>query len=78
MAAQLDALLPRVAELKHQQQLAVQAIADAELSHEKELLGQYANQARFALAQLYDRGTEATTDDQKANAPTTGDGHAQP
>lgn len=79
LAAQLDTLLPRVAELKHQQQLAVQAIAIAELNHEKDLLGQYANQARFALAQLYDRGTEpAATDEHKASTPTAGDGHAQP
>ena len=61
LAEALNATLPRVAALTAEQQQAVQQIAVAELSHEKELLGQYATQAHFALAQLYDRLSEATT-----------------
>lgn len=64
----VDDMLPRVAELQHQQQLAVQEMAVAQLLSEQTLLAQYADQARFALAQLYDRGA-----DQSGDTP-----HAQP
>ena len=57
MADTINNMLPRVAALSRQQQQAVQDIAVAELSHEKGLLIQYSTQARFALAQLYDRGS---------------------
>lgn len=48
-------LQPRVAALSREQQEAVQAIAVAELTRQKERLAEYNMQARFALAQLYDR-----------------------
>jgi hypothetical protein len=54
----LDTLLPRLAALTKTQQQAVQGIAIAELTRQQERLGAYSTQARFALAQLYDRGTE--------------------
>jgi hypothetical protein len=49
------AMLPRVAALGKEQRTAVQEIAVAELTRQKERLAVYATQARFALAQLYDR-----------------------
>lgn len=51
----IAALLPRVVALSNEQQQQVQDIAVAELSHQKERLAAYAMQARFAVAQLYDR-----------------------
>jgi hypothetical protein len=58
MGPVIDALLPRVAALTREQQQAVQGIAVAALARQQERLGTYATQARFALAQLYDRSTE--------------------
>jgi predicted nucleic acid-binding Zn-ribbon protein len=51
----LQAMLPKVAALRREQQAVVQEIAVAELTHQKERLAIYATQARFAVAQLYDR-----------------------
>ena len=48
-------LIPRVAALGREQQRAVQDIAIAELERQQERLAVYTTQARFALAQLYDR-----------------------
>jgi len=66
----LNAMIPRIATLQQEQQLAVQGIAIDQLSHEKELLTQYATQARFALAQLYDRGTGHTVPKTEADHAT--------
>jgi hypothetical protein len=55
LEAQIDALLPRVAALTSEQQRQVQGIAVAELARQQDRLAQYQTQARFALAQLYDR-----------------------
>jgi len=52
----LDGMIPRVAALTKEQQIALQDIAVAELSRQKERLAAYTTQARFAVAQLYDRG----------------------
>ena len=51
----LQAMLPKVAALSKEQQSVVQEIAVAELTRQKERLAIYATQARFAVAQLYDR-----------------------
>ncbi|HKW84627.1 MAG TPA: tetratricopeptide repeat protein, partial [Burkholderiaceae bacterium] len=51
----LKVMIPRVAALSKEQQGAVQEIAIAELSRQKERLAVYSTQARFAVAQLYDR-----------------------
>jgi hypothetical protein len=51
----IKVLIPRVAALSREQQLQVQEIAVAELTRQKERLAVYATQARFAVAQLYDR-----------------------
>jgi hypothetical protein len=64
----IKALIPRVAALSAEQQKAVQNIAIAELTQQKERLAIYATQARFAVAQLYDR----------ANLPKEADHAAKP
>jgi tetratricopeptide (TPR) repeat protein len=51
----LDVMIPRVASLGREQQRALQDIAIAELTNQQERLADYTTQARFALAQLYDR-----------------------
>ena len=60
LEAQLNALMPRVAALSAEQQQAVQAVAVAELSRAQQRLAEYQTQARFALAQLYDRANVAS------------------
>jgi len=65
--ARLNVLTPRVAALAKEQQGALQEIAITELKSQKERLAAYTAQARYAVAQLYDRATE----------PKEGD-HAKP
>jgi chromosome segregation ATPase len=55
LAARVDAMVPRVAALTQEQQVAVQELAVAELSRQKERLAEYGTQARFAVAQIVDR-----------------------
>ncbi len=55
----IKALLPRVVALSSEQQQAVQDIAVAELTRQKERLAGYTLQARFAVAQLYDRANRS-------------------
>ena len=64
--ARLNALLPRVAALTQQQQVALQDIAVTQLNTQKERLAGYTAQARFAVAQLYDRATEPKEGDHAA------------
>ena len=56
-------LVPRVAALSREQQGQVQELAVAELERQKERLATYATQARYAVAQLYDRANLAKKDD---------------
>jgi len=56
--ARLNVLAPRVAALSTEQQSALQEIAIVELKAQKERLAAYTAQARYAVAQLYDRATE--------------------
>jgi hypothetical protein len=51
----LDVMIPRVASLGLEQQRAIQDIAIAQLGRQQERLAEYTTQARFAVAQLYDR-----------------------
>ena len=62
----IKALIPRVTALSQEQQNAVQDVAVAELTRQKERLAVYATQARFAVAQLYDRATQARGADHAA------------
>ena len=55
LAARVDAMAPRVDALAQQQRVAVQELAVAELLRQKERLAAYGTQARFAVAQIYDR-----------------------
>ena len=63
----MDILAPRVVALSTVQQAALNEIAVTELKAQKERLAAYTAQARYAVAQLYDRATE----------PKEGD-HAKP
>ena len=60
LEAQINLLIPRVASVTQEQQDAVQNIAVAELAGAQQRLAEYQTQARFALAQLYDRASLAT------------------
>jgi len=62
----IKGLVPRVAELSREQQGQVQELAVAELVRQKERLAIYATQARYAVAQLYDRANVAKKDDDAA------------
>ena len=66
-------MMPRVAALTQEQQGEVQELAVAELTRQKERLAAYATQARFAVAQLYDRATSARDADrcEQALSPTS-------
>jgi|KBSSwiStaDraftv2_1062776.scaffolds.fasta_scaffold02207_8 hypothetical protein len=63
----LDVMIPRVAALSRDQQKAVQDVAVAELTRQQERLADYTTQARFAVAQLYDRAY-ATKEPERATA----------
>jgi len=71
--AELDgrvkALIPRVAALGREQQGEVQELAVAELVTQKERLAAYSMQARFAVAQLYDRANDPNAGKSKDAAP---------
>ncbi|HJV70649.1 hypothetical protein [Ideonella sp.] len=56
--ARIKALQPRVAALSAEQQQALQDAAVAALKQQQERLVGYTNQARYAVAQLYDRATQ--------------------
>jgi hypothetical protein len=64
--ARLNVLMPRVAALGKEQQGALQEIAVTELAAQKERLAAYTAQARYAVAQLYDRATEPKEGDHAA------------
>jgi hypothetical protein len=53
----VTAMQPRIAELLILQQMAVQDLAVAELEQQRERLTAYGNQARFAIAEIYDRAS---------------------
>ncbi len=57
LGPRLQVLMPRVAALSDEQRKALQEIAVAELDRQKERLTEYTIQARFAVAQLYDRAS---------------------
>jgi tetratricopeptide (TPR) repeat protein len=60
----IRALIPKVAALTIEQQGQVQELAVAELTRQKERLAAYTTQARFAVAQLYDRAAVARKPDE--------------
>jgi hypothetical protein len=69
LEAQINLLIPRVAVVTKEQQDAVQNIAVAELAGAQQRLAEYQTQARFALAQLYDRASLATNVKEGSDAP---------
>jgi tetratricopeptide (TPR) repeat protein len=76
----LDVMIPRVASLTKEQQGIVQDIAVAELTRQQERLAIYATQARFAVAQLYDRAnaraSDKSGDEQRSEQSVKGADHA--
>ncbi|HEX3140025.1 MAG TPA: hypothetical protein VHQ87_08220, partial [Rhizobacter sp.] len=62
----IQTLIPLVAGLAKEQQQALQELAVAELVRQKERLVAYSTQARFAVAQLYDRANKAKDADDAA------------
>ena len=62
LAARVEAMVPRVAELAREQANAVQELAVADLLRQKERLAAYGTQARFAVAQIYDRASTVRED----------------
>ncbi len=67
--ARIQALIPRVAALSREQEQAVQGLAVAELERQKERLTVYSTQARFAVAQIYDRASGSTKEGDRATKP---------
>ena len=65
----IQALSPRVVALSNEQQIGIQDLAVAELLLQKQRLAVYATQARFAVAQLYDRATLASGEGNDAKQP---------
>ena len=63
LGTRIAALTPRVAALGAEQQKLVQELAVAELERQKLRLDDYATQARFAVAQIYDRAIAARSGD---------------
>jgi tetratricopeptide (TPR) repeat protein len=59
LGKRVDVLIPQVVALSQEQQAALQELAVAELVRQKERLAAYGMQARFAVAQLYDRASKA-------------------
>lgn len=59
LAAKVDAMVPRVTALGQEQRALVQELAVAALLEQKERLVAYGTQARFAVAQIYDRASVA-------------------
>jgi hypothetical protein len=63
----LQTMTARVAALRQEQQVALQDIAVAELTRQKERLAGYSTQARFSVAQLYDRASDQVPDQPAGN-----------
>lgn len=64
----LQVLIPHVAGLSREQRTEAQDIAVAELTGQQQRIAAYTTQARFALAQLYDRAYGKQDADQAASA----------
>ena len=78
LAPVLDAAIPRVAALSKEQQGRLQDIAVAALTRQKERLAAYSTQARFAVAQLYDRENDRSSGSAgKGNLSNSDGGNAQ-
>ncbi len=65
----IQALIPLVAALSKEQQGALQELAVAELTQQKDRLAAYSTQARFAVAQLYDRANKPKEPEPKPASP---------
>lgn len=68
LASRVDAMTPRIAQLTREQQAAVQDLVVAQLQLQQERLASFGTQARFAVAQLYDRAGVAKDKEGAAGA----------
>ena len=66
---QLQVMIPRIAGLSREQRAEAQDIAVAELAGQQQRIAAYTTQARFALAQLYDRAYGKQDDKAAAAKP---------
>lgn len=69
LTARIKGLIPRVATLSNEQGKEVQELAVAELARQKDRLAAYSQQARFSVAQMYDRATSETPTKKDSDAP---------
>lgn len=69
LSARIKGLIPRVAALSNEQGREVQELAVAELARQKDRLAAYSQQARFSVAQMYDRATSETPTKKDSDAP---------
>lgn len=69
LTARIKGLIPRVAALSNEQGQQVQELAVAELARQKDRLAAYSQQARFSVAQMYDRATSETPTKKDSDAP---------
>jgi chromosome segregation ATPase len=58
LAARIQAMRERLAQASQQQNQYLEGVAESELRAQKERLDAYALQARFALADIYDRASD--------------------
>ena len=80
LAERVAAMIPRVAQLTQQQQAALQEQVVAELVKQKERLAGYGTQARFAVAQIFDRaaGSQAAPAAERPAQAVPTEGAASP
>jgi len=69
LAARVHAMRDRLAQTSQQQSHYLDEVAESELRAQKERLDAYALQARFALADIYDRGADQGGSDAAAPTP---------
>lgn len=74
LAQRVAGMIPRVAQLAREQQVALQEEVVAELLKQKERLAGYNTQARFAVAQIYDRAAGARAEPSPQAVPAATEG----
>ena len=68
LAVRIKAVRERLVDTSGQQSVYLQTVAASELTAQKERLATYAVQARFALADIYDRAADQAAGKPDANA----------
>ncbi len=78
LAARVQAMRDRLAQASQQQNQYLQDVAESELSAQKQRLDAYALQARFALADIYDRADDQGGTAKAPDAPSAPDAPGAP